>query len=208
MKSRPFIVYLPLLIQLTFADVRFNEIPAVNITDNRLVESIKLNGSDLLTSNNLTTNDHSISDNVTTNDHPISDNVGGKVTSDDKADDEVSVDTISSPDLFGRRFINFLSRRKGGKSKVSRQDSIRNQYLKFAQSVKETTDDFLSTFLPLILKSLSDIELSDTCSQQIYRVIQGIYNQEIWAFKRKNYSFSLFLFHYFFLSFLFWSVCC
>ena len=193
MKSRPLIVCLPLLIQLTFASVHFNEIPAVNITDNRLVESIKLNESDLLTSNNVTTNDHSISDNV-----------DDKVTSDDKADDEVSTDTISSPDLFGRRFINFLSRRKGGDSKVSKQNSIRNQYLKFAQSIKETTDDFLSTFLPIILKLLSDIELSDTCSQQIYRVIQGIYNQETWAFKRKNFSsslsFSFFL--SFFLSFV------
>lgn len=93
-------------------------------------------------------------------------------------------DSSATPDLFGRRFINFLSRRQA-KVKVSKSDNIKYQYLKFAQSIKDTTDDFLSTFLPIILKSLSTIELSDKCSGQVYRLIQGLYHQQTWAFKCK-----------------------
>ena len=90
----------------------------------------------------------------------------------------------SKSDLFGRRFINFLSRRQS-KVKVSKSNSIKSNYIKFAQSIKDTTDDFLSTFLPVILRSLSTIDLSDQCSLQLFKVIQGLYHQETWAFKRK-----------------------
>ena len=99
-------------------------------------------------------------------------------------DTESDQEETSSPDLFGRRFVNFLSRRQS-RVKESRSESIKSKYIRLAQSIKDTTDDLLSTFLPIVLRSLSDIELSDTCSGQVFRVIQGLYHQQTWAFKRE-----------------------
>lgn len=121
------------------------------------------------------TSDESVKLNVSSVEGPIV----SSVTSDDHDSDD-----LNPPDVFGRRFINFLSRRQS-KVKVSKSDNIKHQYLKFAQSIKDTTDDFLSTFLPIILKSLSTVELSEKCSGQVYRLIQGLYHQQTWAFKRK-----------------------